>query len=122
VSGTIVDFAGYAGTSATANHCYEGSVPASFTFGNNTIAEFRKSGGCVDNNDNAADFVTSTPMPRNTISAPDDCSTGFRPDITINDVTLTEGDAGTLNANFTVTLSQASSHTVTVSYATADGT
>jgi uncharacterized repeat protein (TIGR01451 family) len=121
-AGTIIDFAGYGGTSATANHCYEGSAPASFTLGNNTIAKFRKSGGCIDTNDNVADFATSTPMPRNTNSATNDCSTGFRPDVTINDVTLTEGDAGTLNANFTVTLSAASLQTVTVAFATADST
>lgn len=120
-SGTIIDFAGYGGTSATANHCHEGSGPASFASGSNTIAEFRKSGGCVDLNDNAADFVTSTPLPRNTSSATSDCSTGFRPDITINDVTLAEGDSGTLNALFTVTLSAASSQTITVAYATANG-
>src|SRR5205814_2734277 len=38
------------------------------------------------------------------------------------DVTVSEGNSGTTNANFTVTLSTASSKTVTVNYATADGT
>ena len=42
--------------------------------------------------------------------------------ITINDVSLTEGNAGTTNLTFTVTLSAASGKTVTVGYATADGT
>ena len=37
-------------------------------------------------------------------------------------MTVTEGDRGTANATFTVTLSAASGQTVTVDYATADGT
>src|SRR5205814_1890801 len=37
-------------------------------------------------------------------------------------VTVTEGNSGTTNANFTVTLSPASGRAVTVNYATADGT
>jgi glucose/arabinose dehydrogenase len=43
------------------------------------------------------------------------------PNITINDVTVTEGNAGTINANFTVSLSPSSTDTVTVQYATANG-
>jgi CSLREA domain-containing protein/uncharacterized repeat protein (TIGR01451 family) len=41
--------------------------------------------------------------------------------ITINDVSLTEGDAGNKTFAFTVTLSAASNQTVTVNYASADG-
>ncbi len=44
------------------------------------------------------------------------------PVISINDVTVTEGDSGTVNATFTVSLSNASSSTVTVNYATANDT
>ncbi len=44
------------------------------------------------------------------------------PSLTINDATVTEGDSGTVNAVFTVTLSPASGSLVTVDYATADGT
>ncbi|MBI2927593.1 MAG: HYR domain-containing protein, partial [Verrucomicrobia bacterium] len=44
------------------------------------------------------------------------------PGLSIDDVTVSEGNAGTVNAVFTVTLSPASSYTVTVDYATADGT
>ena len=44
------------------------------------------------------------------------------PSLSINDVTVTEGDAGTINANFTVTLSPTSTQVVTASYATANGT
>jgi hypothetical protein len=44
------------------------------------------------------------------------------PSLSINDVSITEGDSGTKSLNFTVTLSAASSQTVTVSYATANDT
>lgn len=44
------------------------------------------------------------------------------PSLSINDVTVTEGNAGTINANFTVSLSAASGQSVAMNYATADGT
>src|SRR5439155_888514 len=44
------------------------------------------------------------------------------PSLSINNVTVTEGNSGTTNANFTVTLSAASGRTVTVNYATVDAT
>ncbi|MBL7904115.1 MAG: HYR domain-containing protein, partial [Bacteroidales bacterium] len=42
--------------------------------------------------------------------------------ITINDVSIVEGNAGTSNLSFTVTMSGSASGTVTVDYATADNT
>ena len=45
-----------------------------------------------------------------------------QPALSINDMTVTEGQSGTVNVNFTVTLAPASGQTVTVGYATADGT
>ena len=44
------------------------------------------------------------------------------PALAINDVTVTEGNAGTLDATFTVTLSNGTGGSVTVDYLTADGT
>ena len=44
------------------------------------------------------------------------------PALSINDVTVTEGQSGTTNAVFTVTLSAASGNVVTAAYATANGT
>ena len=44
------------------------------------------------------------------------------PTLSINDVTVTEGNAGSVNAVFTVSLSAASSQSVSVNYATANGT
>ena len=42
--------------------------------------------------------------------------------LSVGDATITEGDSGTTNASFTVTLSEASGQEVTVNYATANGT
>ena len=44
------------------------------------------------------------------------------PTVSINDLTLAEGNAGQTNADFTVTLSAASGKTVAIDYATSDGT
>ena len=44
------------------------------------------------------------------------------PQIAINDTRLAEGDSGITTARFTVTLAPASTQTVTVNYATSDGT
>ena len=45
-----------------------------------------------------------------------------RPTLTINDISVTEGNSGTKTATFTVTLAPPSTQTVTVGYGTADGT
>ncbi len=42
--------------------------------------------------------------------------------LTVNDVSVSEGNSGTMGATFTVTLSAVAAQTVTVHYATADGT
>jgi plastocyanin len=47
---------------------------------------------------------------------------GSVPRVSVGDVAVPEGDAKTRNASFPVTLSKASTQTVTVSYATANGT
>jgi uncharacterized repeat protein (TIGR01451 family) len=109
---TIADFIGYGSVV-----CYEGSAPAPAPSA--TTSDFRKAGGCVDTNFNGDDFLVAGPNPRNTLSPLNDCSAGFKPEITINDRVLSES---TTPANFTVTLSTASTLTVMVNYATADGT
>jgi len=45
-----------------------------------------------------------------------------QPGLSINDVSVTEGNSGTTTATFTVTLSAASNQTVNVNFATANGT
>lgn len=119
----LVDFVGYGGTAATANHCYEGSGPATYQTSNNTIADFRKAGGCTDTNDNAADFLVSTPFPRNSSSPANSCSAGATPNLSIDDVSVAEGNSGTVTATFTVSLSApAQGADVTFDIATADDT
>ncbi|HEX8138617.1 MAG TPA: Calx-beta domain-containing protein [Pyrinomonadaceae bacterium] len=50
----------------------------------------------------------------------DDQPPAAQPSISVNDVTVTEGDSGTTNAIFTVTLSSVSNSTVSVNYVTSD--
>jgi hypothetical protein len=60
---SIVDFVGF----GTAN-CFEGSG-ATPTL-SNTTAAIRKDGGATDTNNNAADFITGAPSPRNSSGQP----------------------------------------------------
>lgn len=57
--GAIADLVGY-GTTAS---CYEGTNTA--PAGSATMASFRAGNGCMDSDNNRADFFTSTPAPRN---------------------------------------------------------
>ncbi|MDX6611940.1 MAG: hypothetical protein QOD75_1126, partial [Blastocatellia bacterium] len=113
----IADFVGY----GSAN-CYEGPTgPAPSP--DAVTAAFRKSGGCIDTNNNAADFLLASPFPRNTSSPANNCVAGPAPNLTISDATVTEGDSGTVTATFTVSLSAPANATdVTFDIATADGT
>jgi uncharacterized protein (TIGR03437 family) len=112
----IADLVGYGSSAANAGHCYEGSGPANALSSSN--ANFRKAGGCIDTNQNAADFFVASPNPRNSSSPIGDC----KPELAINNVSVTEGNTGTKSLVFTVTLSVSSGQTVTVDYATANGT
>lgn len=112
----LADFVGYGNSASTSGHCYEGAGPAAAP--SNTTADFRKAGGCVDTNEDGSDFFTASPNPRNSSSPAGTC----QPEITINDIAVTEGNTGTVNATFTVSLSAVSSQTVTVNFATAEGT
>ncbi|HEV7517495.1 MAG TPA: Calx-beta domain-containing protein, partial [Thermoanaerobaculia bacterium] len=114
-SASIVDFVGY-GTTA---NCNEGgtNAPAPST----TTADLRAANGCADTDTNSADFTATTPNPRNSASALNSCSP--LPSLTINDVSLNEGNAGTTSFTFTVSLSApAGPGGVTFDIATADGT
>jgi predicted extracellular nuclease len=57
---TIADFVGYGSAGA-----FEGSAAA--PAGGNAIAIFRKNSGATDTDDNAADFETGPPNPRNSV-------------------------------------------------------
>ena len=99
LSGAVADFIGY-GTTAD---CFEGSGRAPAP--SNTTADLRKNGGCTDSNDNATDFLLTAPFPRNSSSLLNDCVAGAPSNLSINDVTVTEGNSGTITATFTVGLS-----------------
>ena len=69
----IIDLVGY----GTANF-YEGSGAAPKL--SNTTADFRSGGGCVDTNNNAADFAAGAPSPRNSASPLNVCSSSAVPE------------------------------------------
>ncbi|RZK30818.1 MAG: lamin tail domain-containing protein, partial [Hymenobacter sp.] len=56
---TIIDFVGY----GTAANTFEGSNPTSNL--STILAAFRSNGGCMDTNQNGADFTAIAPSPRN---------------------------------------------------------
>ncbi len=97
-AGSVADFVGYGATA----DCFEGAGRAPAP--GNTTAALRKVDGCTDTNDNAADFLATLPNPRNTASTINDCNAP--PDVTIDNVTIAEGDAGSAVATFTVSLSR----------------
>ena len=71
----------------------------------------------------AANGGSSTPSRCCSTTAPGVTPSAATPaQISIGDVTVTEGNTGTRAATFTVTLSAASTQTVTVAYATGNGT
>ena len=102
----IIDLVGY----GSANF-FEGSGAAPRT--SNTTAAIRNGGGQVDTNTNSADFTTGTPTPRNT---------GNLIALSIDDVTIAEGDATNPVATFTVSLNNPALVPVTFTVETMDGT
>ena len=65
----IVDLVGYGGA-----NFFEGAAAAPML--SNTTAGFRDSGGCVDTDNNGADFAAATPAPRNSASPAILCGVG----------------------------------------------
>jgi len=116
----LADFVGYGSTANTTGHCYEGAGPASPP--GNAIAVLRKAGGCVDSNDNASDFLLAGPFPRNNSAPPNGCVMRVPPNLTVDDITVAEGNSGTTIATFTARLSAMPSSDVTFDIATHDGT
>jgi hypothetical protein len=94
-SGTVVDFVGY-GVNA---NCFEGSGAAPAP--SNTTADFRGDGGCVESNNNAADFSIADPAPRN--SASTHACGGPTPTPTVTP-TLTPTPTGTATPTATPTI------------------
>ncbi|MDX2007585.1 MAG: ExeM/NucH family extracellular endonuclease [Meiothermus sp.] len=65
----MVDLVGYGGTSGA--NFFEGAGAAPILSA--TVAAFRKVGGCTETDNNASDFETGTPSPRNTASTRNFC-------------------------------------------------
>ncbi len=113
---TIVDFIGF----GTANG-FEGTAAAPAP--SNTTADLRAGNGCSDTDQNNTDFATGAPTPRNTTSTQNPCGGTGVTTISINNVTVTEGNSGITTATFTVSLSApAGADGVTFDIATADNT
>ncbi|NEQ23451.1 MAG: hypothetical protein F6K28_30715, partial [Microcoleus sp. SIO2G3] len=91
------------------NASWNGTIPA----GASTAFGFVASPGNITTTTDPSDYVLNG----QSIGTPE-----VLPILFINDVTVTEGDSGTSNAVFTVNLSAASTQTVSVNYATANGT
>ena len=63
--GSLVDLVGY----GSAN-CFEAHATPALT---NTTAAVRRGNGCVDTDNNVADFVVIGPIPRNSVAPPNSC-------------------------------------------------
>ncbi len=107
-SAGIVDLVGYGATD-----CFEGSGTASTL--SNTTAALRRDEGCFDTNDNAADFATGAPNPRNSSAPTHDC-TSLSAYGSANPSSVLQGDSTT----FTVRVAPAQSPNSTGISVTAD--
>lgn len=117
----IVDLVAY----GASNNAEGGASVNNGTALTNQQGGVRKSNGCQDTDNNNNDFnVVTNPVPRNSSSAANSCGGGgAQPSLSINDVTLAEGDSGTTTFTFTVSLSApAPTGGVSFNIATADGT
>lgn len=111
----VVDLVGI----GTAN-CAEGTVAPAMS---NTLAIVRADNGCTDSNNNAADFSTAAPAPRNSASPAHVCGANGQLLISAPAISLAEGDSGTTAFTFTISLSApAPAGGVSFDYRTADGT
>ena len=108
------DLVGFGSTAS----CFEGSAPTAAP--SNTLAVLRAGDGCTDTNDNAADFSTGAPTPRNSATPASVCGATGTPLLSIADAS---GDEGAGPLTFTITLTQpAPAGGISVDWSTADGT
>src|SRR6266542_4389364 len=96
----IRDFVGY-GTPATT---FEGSGPTSPSL-TNTTAAFRNDSGCVDSDDNAADFSNAAPAPRNSASPTHTCPPDLAPAVRSSSPANGAADVA-LDATISITFSE----------------
>lgn len=94
-----------------------GAGPQSISVTVNGDTTFEPNEGFVVNLTSPTNATTADSQGAGTITNDD-----TQPTISINDVSVNEGNAGATNAAFTVSLTNASSQTITVNYATANNT
>ena len=95
---TVIDFVGY----GSAANCFEGNGPTATL--SNTTAALRSGSGCVETDNNAADFVVGGPNPRNSASPLGNCN-DQPPDV--SGTVPSAGASGVaFNANISVTFSE----------------
>jgi predicted extracellular nuclease len=97
----IRDFVGYGAAATT----FEGSGPTSPSL-TNTTAAFRDESGCVDTDNNAADFSNGAPAPRNTASPTHNCAADVAPTLSTSSPPDNGVDVA-LDANISLTFSEA---------------
>jgi len=108
----FIDMVGYGGVNCSETN--NATAPST------TNSIFRLNGGCTDTDNNLSDFEVLAAAPRNTSSPFRNCSVNY---LYIDDVSTTEGNAGTTNFNFTVKLTlPAPTGGVTFNIASANGT
>ncbi|HEY7282146.1 MAG TPA: lamin tail domain-containing protein, partial [Actinomycetota bacterium] len=97
--GQIVDLIGY----GTANF-FEGAAAPGLS---NTTADFRAGSGCVDTDDNSADFSAAPPSPRNSASAPSPCGGPADPAPAVSSTSPANGSGqNPVGTNISVTFSE----------------
>lgn len=112
ISSLVIDFVGYG--PASCSESSDASAPGI------NMSLTRKNGGCRDTDNNAGDFALLAPNPRNKNVAVSLCPVI---NISVNDVSVNEGNSGTTAFNFTVSLSApAPDGGVSFNIATADNT
>lgn len=105
----FIDLVGFGGTAS----CFEGSGPTAAP--SNTLAVLRNNNGCQDNNNNAADFATGAPNPRNTASPLNSCNVNPSPNVSV--AAGSNAAEPSANGSFQVSLSSpAPAGGVTISY------
>lgn len=100
--------------------CAEGAAPAAATATAN-IALVRKSSGCTDTDNNAADFTTAGPTPRNEFTLAHVCTPPIVPNAIQFEVNHVDAVEGQGSAEIFVTRSGDTSAAATVQYATIGG-
>src|SRR5262249_12144939 len=94
----IIDLVGYGGA-----NFFEGSAAAPGL--SSSRADFRANGGCVDNDDNAADFAVAPPAPRNGATDAHACDADTAPSVT-STIPANGANGIALGSNVSITFSE----------------